>query len=110
MNWSRKANLVPVVAALNMMAAAAGDNVVLENTHLNYTVSSDGKNLGFIDRASGIDYLRREVASACALVRQNGREYPATSAALANGRLVLRFGEAGVEAVLKVEPRTFNRP
>jgi hypothetical protein len=49
--------------------------------------------------------LRREAISACALVRQNGKEYPASSAALADGRLTLRFGDAGVEAVLKIEPR-----
>jgi hypothetical protein len=98
--------LIGLLAALHPAALGAGERVVLENAHVHYTITSDGKNAEFIDRTSGIDYLRRETVSACALVRQNGREYPATSAALANGRLVLRFGEARVEAVLKVEPRT----
>lgn len=98
--------LIGLLAALHPAALGAGERVVLENAHVHYTITSDGKNAEFIDRTSGIDYLRRETVSACALVRQNGKEYPATSAALANGRLVLRFGEAGVEAVLKVEPRT----
>jgi hypothetical protein len=97
--------LIGLLAALSLAALAAEDRVVLENAFVKYTVSSDGKNLGFVDRATGFDYLRRETVSACALVRRDGQEYAATSAALANGRLVLRFGGAGVEAVLKVEPR-----
>ena len=97
--------LIGLLAALNLAALAAGERVVLENAHLHYTITSDGKNSEFVDLATGFDYLRRETVSACALVRQNGKEYPATSAALANGRLMLRFGDAGVEAVLKVEPR-----
>ena len=43
---------------------------------------------------------------ACAIVRQNGKEYPATSATFSEGRLALSFGAAGAEAVLKVEPRS----
>ena len=97
--------LIGLLAALNLAALAAGERVVLENAHLHYAITSDGKNSEFVDLATGFDYLRRETVSACALVRQNGKEYPATSAALANGRLMLRFGDAGVETVLKVEPR-----
>jgi hypothetical protein len=98
--------LIGLLVTVNLAAWAAEDRVVLENAHFRYTITSDGKNSQFVDLASGVDYLRRETVSACALVRQNGKEYPATSVALANGRLVLRFGDAGVEAVLKVEPRT----
>jgi hypothetical protein len=100
--------LAPLVAAL-----AGGDGAptarpfyAMENARVKYTISPEGKNLGFVDCASGIDYLRPEAASACALVRLDGRDYPASSASLSNGRLVLRFGDAGVEAVLKVEQRT----
>ncbi|MGA2863868.1 MAG: hypothetical protein ABSF95_05220 [Verrucomicrobiota bacterium] len=96
--------ILGLFAAANAAAAAQG-TVVIENAHVSYTVSPGGKNLGFVDRATGLDYLRRGAASPCALVRREGKEYPATGAALANGRLSLRFGDAGVEAVLKVEPR-----
>ena len=98
--------LIGLLGVSNIAGFAAEDDVVLENAFIRYTVSPDGKNLGFVDRATGVDYLRREPASACALVRQNGKEYPATSAALADGRLALHFGDAGVEAMVKVEPRT----
>ena len=101
----RIAALIGFLGAWNLAGLAAEDKVVLENSFLEYTVSRDGRNLGFVCRATGLDYLRRDAPSACALVRQHGREYPATSAALADGRLALRFGEAGVEAVLKIEPR-----
>jgi len=100
------AMLIGFLGALNVAGLAAEDRVVLENAFIKYSVSAEGKNLGFVDRATGLDYLRRAPVSACALVRQNGKECPATSAALANGRLTLRFGDAGAEAVLKVEPRT----
>jgi hypothetical protein len=98
--------LISLFAAFNVAAAATEHQVVLENAHIKYTVSSDGRNLGFVDRASGIDYLRRDVASPCALVRRDGKAYPATSAALTNGRLLLRFDGATVEAVLRVEMRS----
>ncbi len=80
--------------------------VVLENSHVRYSISSQAKNLGFIDLASGIDYLNHDASSVCALVRRNGREYPATSASYADGRLVIGFAEANAEAVIRVEPRT----
>ena len=66
------------------LATAAGGaaNLVLENADVSYTIGTDGKNLGFAAKASRRDYLRREPASACALVRRNGREFPAPSAAL----------------------------
>ena len=65
----------------------------------------DARNLGFIDRKTGTDYLKRDIPSFCALVQHDGKEYPATLASFSYGRLVIRFKEAGAEAVLRVEPR-----
>ena len=79
--------------------------IVLENAHMRYTIAPDARNLGFIDVATGTDYLKRDTPSFCALVRRDGKEYPATFASSASGRLVIRFAEAGAEAVLRVEPR-----
>src|SRR5512139_3974815 len=70
---------------------AANNEVVLENEHFRYTIGADGKNLGFVDKASGRDYLRREPASVCASVWRDGKEYSAVSAAFADGRVVLSF-------------------
>ncbi len=97
---------IAVLAALRLTAFAAEDNVVLETPFTKYTISPEGKNLGFLDRVTAVDYLRRRSSSPCALVRRNGKEYPATFAKLVNGHLALRFEDAGVEAVLKVETQT----
>ena len=102
----RRRMMIGLLAWLNLAALSAQDKIVLENASVKYTISSNGKNLGFIDLATGSDYLRRETVSACALVRLDGKEYSATSAALANGRLTLGFGDAGVVVLLKVEPRS----
>jgi len=50
--------ILGLFAAANAAAAAQG-TVVIENAHVSYTVSPGGKNLGFVDRATGLDYLRR---------------------------------------------------
>ena len=79
--------------------------VVIENAHVRYTISADGKNLAFVDRLTGVDYLRREPESVCALVRQEGKEYPATSVLSSDGRLVVQFAETEAEVCLRIEPR-----
>ncbi len=80
-------------------------SVVVENAHVRYIISAGGKNLAFIDRSTGIDYLSGDTPSACASVRRNGAEYPASSVLLADGRMTIEFDKAGAKAVLRVEPR-----
>lgn len=94
-----------LLVVFSLPGLCAQESVVIESAHFRYTVSASGKNLGFVDRNTGSDFLLREPASPCALVRHNGKEYPATSAALSGSFLTLRFGGADAEAVLKVEPR-----
>jgi len=98
-----------VLVVLNILVvyASAGiaqdGPIVIENAHVRYTISADGKNVAFVDRASGIDYLKRDKPSVCALVRCSGVEYPAASAFLANDRLTIKFNSVNAKAVLKVE-------
>ena len=68
-------------------------------------ITPDARNVAFVDRATGTDYLRAAPPTPCALVRVRGKEYPATSATLANERLTLQFGTNGCKAVLKTEVR-----
>ena len=83
------------VLTVSLSAAIAQQApIVVENTHLRYTISAEGRNLAFIDRATGTDYLKHDAPSVCASVRCNGAEYPATSARLANGRLSIEFSQA----------------
>jgi hypothetical protein len=84
---------------------AGEPNVVLENALLRYVISPDARNVAFVDRATGTDYLRAAGPSACALIRVRGLEHVATAATLAQGRLTLQFGTNGVKAVLRTEVR-----
>src|ERR1039457_6152390 len=93
---------LPLLAGIYL---AAEPNVVLENALFRYVISRDARNMAFVDRATGTDYLRVAEPSACALIRVRGREHAATSASLAQGRLTLRFGTNGVQAVLRTEVR-----
>jgi len=99
-------NIVLGILAVYASAATAQQaSIVIENAHLRYTISPEGRNLAFADRATGVDYLKHDTPSVCALVRRSGAEYPATSARLANGLLSIEFGQAKAQAVLRVEPR-----
>jgi hypothetical protein len=97
--------ILVVIIANAAITSAQSNPIVIENAHVRYTISPEGKNLGFMDRAAGIDYLQRNAPSTCAIVRLQGKEYPATFVSYDNERLVLRFGKAQVEAVLRVERR-----
>jgi hypothetical protein len=100
----RSAQVVLGLLAVCSSASSLGQgSIVIENAHMGYTISAEGRNLAFVDHASGTDYLRHDKLSPCALVRSGGVEYPATSAVLANGRLTLEFNKANARAILRVE-------
>jgi hypothetical protein len=79
--------------------------IVLENPLFRYTISADAQNVTFVDRATGTDYLRTNPPSPCALVRVGGKQSPATAASGTEARLSLRFGDSGINVVLKTETR-----
>jgi hypothetical protein len=87
------------------VAAQSPKPVVLENALFRYTIAADARNMAFVDRTSGTDYLRKDASSPCALIRVLGQTHAATAASLAKGRLTLQFGHTGVKAVLKIETR-----
>lgn len=82
-----------------------GSDVVLETTAFRYVIGSDGKNRAFVDRATGIDYLRPTPGSSCAHLRQNGKEFPATRVARVQDQLELSFEGTPVRVGLKAEVR-----
>lgn len=86
-------------------AALLTNTLVFQTPYVEYRVSAEGKNLAFVDRATGADYLRPGPATPCAFVRLEGKEHPVTAATLADGRLTLRFDGVDIEAILKVETR-----
>lgn len=90
-------------------AAPAEVGMVLENEYARYVVGSDGASQHFIDRKTGIDYIR-DAQAPCARVRKGGQEFPATAATFLNGRLTIHFAGAEATAVLRAraEKRYFT--
>jgi hypothetical protein len=93
-----------LLLALGAAAADTGKTIVLETAAFRYVIGAEARNVAFVDRATGSNYLRGG-PSPCALARTAGGTLPATSAARARGRLTLRFGDTGIQAVLKTEAR-----
>ena len=65
-------------------------------------VDHSGKNLHFIDKKEGIDYLNNDTISYCASIKQDEKEFTVTSVAFNGKILKLDFGETGVSAELLV--------
>ena len=98
---------IPIILSLFAACSVVNETqqgpIVIENAYLRYTISPEGKNLGFLDLTAGIDYLQRDRQSVCSRIRCNGTEYPATSARLENDCLTIVFDRANVTAALRVE-------
>jgi hypothetical protein len=82
--------------------------IVTENANVLYIISPEARNLKFIDRASGIDYLRGDSQSTCFMVLCSDADYPATSVTLENSRLTMKLSKVDAKAVLLV--RSFFAP
>jgi len=74
--------------------------LVIENQFLIYSIGADGRNERFVDRRSGLNYAASN--SPCAHLKRGGKDFPATAAAFKGGLLALRFGDANVEAVIRI--------
>jgi hypothetical protein len=83
--------------------AKEAPTLAFENAWYRYSIGTNGSNVAFVDRASGKDYLRKPAPSSCAVVKAQGRQYNATSAAWTGGLLTLHFGDSGITAILKTE-------
>jgi hypothetical protein len=80
---------------LNSVHAA---DIIIQNDHVEYAIDSHGKNLRFVDKASGIDYLDKKIPSYAASMKRDGKEYFASSVSLQDNLLILNFDKAGVRA------------
>lgn len=76
-----------------------------ETETLRYILGADAVSQAFVDRASGKDWCRQAPRAPCASVRKAGKVYPATSASATDGTLLLRFGDSGLSASLRLTPR-----
>ena len=102
-------NVLALLAGLSLLAgtscpaADAGPPVAIENEHLKCVLGADGSPAAFIDKQSGTDYCVHSAGTKFARLTRAGKAFPATQAALADGKLTVKFGDAGVTAVLAVE-------
>lgn len=78
---------------------------VLENDFVKWVVADDGLNQSFIDKTTGKDYLKKEVASKFAVVKKADKYYQASKVSQANGKIAIDFENCGVSAVFKVESK-----
>ena len=71
-------------------------NVALENNYFKYEIAGNGKNLHFIDKATGEDYLDSEEGSKCAYIVIEGIRHEITALTLEDQYLKMEFGKSGV--------------
>jgi len=88
--------------------AAAIPKIVLKNDSIEYTLSAEGKNLSFLAKGLGKEYLVRPGQQAVVTLKKGGTNYSPTTCRFAEGKavgegcLVIEFAEAHVAVTVKV--------
>jgi hypothetical protein len=85
--------------------AVRAEPIVFQAAGFEYRIAETGTNLAFIDRASGVNYLRDGGSKPCAWIEQGAQKHPVTAVEFSAGRFSLRFASSGIEAVLRTEAR-----
>lgn len=81
----------------------ADDTVTIGNTFLEYTVSADGKNIHFIDKTTGIDYLDKKSNEASSFIRVGGRQFSASAVSMSGKKMKIEFEGTDVSATIRVK-------
>ena len=83
--------------------------VTFENRFVKYVIGDDGRNLHFLDKASGTDHIAKGPPTCCARVKLGDREYETSSVTQAGNELALTFAAANATATVRVDvqPRHF---
>ncbi|MCC6821388.1 MAG: hypothetical protein IT579_11710, partial [Verrucomicrobia subdivision 3 bacterium] len=108
--WNWLALAVVLASGGIRLNAEVGPPVTIENQYLKYIVAADGSNSAFIDKTSGTDYCDHQRSGKFASLKKAGKQYAATQATYADGKLQVQFGESAVTVVLGVgtEKRYFT--
>jgi hypothetical protein len=96
---------VAFLTALQLVTAETGQvkpALTIETDSLRLTIGANARTLEFTDKSSGSNYCSRSPGVAFARVKQGGKFFEATTALLADNRLLLAFTDAGVSAALKI--------
>ncbi|MCX6226633.1 MAG: hypothetical protein NTV01_18115, partial [Bacteroidia bacterium] len=74
------------------------ESIVIQNNSFSYEIGRDGRNLHFVDKATGSDYLDQEAVTYCASIVKDGKQQNITSVSFKRKHLHLEFGDSNVTA------------
>ena len=99
--------LVPCVIVLSCSlfygcSSDLNNGTVIENGHFRYEITKEGKNLHFIDKSTGKDFLNKDSVSWCAKMTLDGKEHNVTNVSFHGKFLKLEFGTTGTSVKIKV--------
>lgn len=95
--------IFPVLCAVfGACSSASKQSIFIENSCFSYEIGKDGKNLHFIDKTDGADYLDTGTSSFCSYLTLEGKEINVTSVSRKRKKLILDFKDAGVTAEIHI--------
>ena len=92
-----------VCILLNRCKSVSDDPVTIGNTYFEYAVSADGKNIHFIDKTTGIDYLDKKSNEASSFIRMGGKQFNASSVSVSGRKMRIEFGGTDVTATIRIK-------
>ncbi len=101
--WFSHASVSLFCSFLAVIPFISCQKIGIESAYFTYEISPKGKNLGFVDKTSGTDYLYTDTVSYCAYVVQDGKREHVRSVSLKDDLLHLDFGDNGVTAKVQIE-------
>jgi len=81
--------------------------ITMETDYVKYVITAHGKNLHFIDKLSNTDLLKHASNSVIASIKIGSQRHPASSVSRTDDRITMKFGDTGVEAVIKITTRKY---
>ena len=83
-------------------SSGSNESIVIENSNFEYEIGNDGKNLHFIDKATGKDYLDSGAGSKCAYIISDGKREDISVLSLKKNHLIMEFGKSDVIADIHI--------
>ncbi len=101
--------LASIAVLMAFPGANAAENVLVETDSFRWEIGADARNLHFIDRVSGNDYLAAEGATPFSRVQKGEQRIDATHASLEGDLLRVRYGQPDLEVSFHITrlPRYF---
>ena len=94
-------SIVPCYSVTGVITKDKAD-IVIENNDFKYSIAGDGRNLCFINKVTGVDYINSAIISYCGSVNIEGKDHPVNSASLKGNLLKLEFKNTGLTAEILI--------